>query len=279
MKNFVEKIGITALFALALFVFSIHQASADNAEVDCNDGDSLQEALDGAENGDTIEVSGVCNEAIVITKDRIQLIGLAGASINSPSGTAINVFGRQAVITGFSIPSAGSTGIGITKGGTATIENNTITNPARHGIRVAFSSNADIISNTVEDAGSFGIIISFNGAAKVINNTISRSTNAGILVDNASAADVDGNVIDGDIDPSPNITPSGVGLRVRNGGSVRLSGATGFRVANQFNNNNTGIQCNGHSSIQTREPQTFSNNTTDTNINLAECKLVGDPLP
>ncbi len=56
MLNFTAKIGVAAFFALALFTFSISQASADDMEVEWTDGDSIQATLDDAEDGDTINV-------------------------------------------------------------------------------------------------------------------------------------------------------------------------------------------------------------------------------
>ena len=64
MRKISVKIGVTAVFALALFALSISQASASVEEVECDDGDRIQEALDEAEDGDTIEVSGTCTEKI-----------------------------------------------------------------------------------------------------------------------------------------------------------------------------------------------------------------------
>src|SRR5688500_16358728 len=56
-------------------------AAPKTLEVNCGRGDSISGALDKADPGDIIRISGVCNEKVTIRTDRITLDGMGGAVI------------------------------------------------------------------------------------------------------------------------------------------------------------------------------------------------------
>ena len=66
--------------------------------VDCNNaGETIQSKVDEAQPGDTIEIAGMCNEAVVVSKDGITLDG-GGSAVIDGSGIdrwAVDVTGRQ----------------------------------------------------------------------------------------------------------------------------------------------------------------------------------------
>ena len=68
---------VFASVVLAGFVAAPVLAKADlqTDAVDCSDGDSIQEAVNSADDPTTIFVSGICNEDASITKDDITLSG------------------------------------------------------------------------------------------------------------------------------------------------------------------------------------------------------------
>lgn len=67
--------------------------------VDCSAGGSLQTTIDQAQPGDTIEISGTCEEAVVVNKDDITLDG-GGSAVIDGAGLdrwAVDLTGRQKV--------------------------------------------------------------------------------------------------------------------------------------------------------------------------------------
>ncbi len=289
MRKISVKIGVTAVFALALFALSISQASAQKfkdktegpvtLQVDCDAGQSIQAAVDGAGDGDTINVSGTCNERFTISKNRIKLIGLTGASIIGPdnSGDMIRVRGSNVLIDGFStltgdrrsilveragsafirnniILGSGSTGIGVKESSSARIENNTIENSGTHGVRVTESSFARVVGNLIKNSVRKGVIVTQSGSAGIFDNTITENQ-VGIVMNTGGAGSIDNNIItdnDGD------------GIAIRNGSAVRLQRSASVSNPNTFERNggttgsgDVGLRCLGFSSIQLSVAQIF----------------------
>jgi hypothetical protein len=91
---------VTAIF-LCIF-FSAQPASARTINVNCAGGRSIQTILNSilVFDGDTIRVTGNCNENIVIEKNRIRLEAVAGATLNGPNANnpTISVKGLNVVI-------------------------------------------------------------------------------------------------------------------------------------------------------------------------------------
>src|SRR5262245_61166151 len=67
--------------------------------LDCNVGGTIGQALDQARPGDIIQVTGTCNESVLIIKDGITLDGQGTTIVNSGSSTqsTITVDGAQRV--------------------------------------------------------------------------------------------------------------------------------------------------------------------------------------
>jgi len=89
-------------------------------KVDCQKGETIQNKIDGAKAGDVIEVSGTCNENLVIRKKMhdVTLDGQGTATIRGtdPLRSTIHVQGKQITIRGFAI-TGGSSGIIVNRGG------------------------------------------------------------------------------------------------------------------------------------------------------------------
>ena len=68
--------------------------------VDCTAGESIQSKMAQAQPGDTIEITGTCNEAVVVNKDGITLDGGGSAVIDAMDFDAptISINGYQNVI-------------------------------------------------------------------------------------------------------------------------------------------------------------------------------------
>ena len=167
---------------------------------------SLQDAINAALPGETIDVTGTCAESLLVRneKQRITLSGGGTATINGPNANspAVNVRGKGILIQGFII-TGGSDGIEVNRG-----------------------SNAVINSNVVQNTGGRGIAVDQLAFSVITNNTIQNNPEAGILVDESSTARIGFN-LDTETTASPNtIQSNGIGIAVMNNSSARIVGNT-----------------------------------------------------
>jgi parallel beta-helix repeat protein len=255
--------GLAALVG-CLMLYGLPSEAA-TVSVNCP-GQSLQATVDAAEPGDVIQVSGTCNENILITneKQRISIQGAAGGEVHGPSNSlpTINVRGKGILIQGLDI-TGGRSGIHVNRGSNAVIDDNEI-NSNESGIRVDQESFAVIINNNI-NGNTFGIlvdesstvrvgynldtdtsaspnVVTGNGTgiriqgssnAKIAGNRFSSNTGSGVVVLEQSYANIGGN----------NIGNNGVsGIDVRRNSSVDLANAVGGpSFLGTLNNSNAGI--------------------------------------
>jgi parallel beta-helix repeat protein len=243
-------------------------SSADD-EVDCSSS-TLQAAMNNAVAGQTISVTGTCNENVVIRNDsqRITLKGEGTATINgsNPNSPALIVRGKGIVIQGFTI-TGGSVGIDLNRGSNAFVDGNVIENASGHGIvvgpgafagvinnlirnnlgagivvnenssaRIGFSEDSDTAAagNAIQD-NAVGILVTNQSNARIVGNDISSNDGDGVLVIRRSSADISNNAING------NGTD---GIRVEDNSVVQLgqdSGSSIFELPNDTSTNNTGF--------------------------------------
>jgi parallel beta-helix repeat protein len=205
-----EHIKISGIRSLVVFVgFLLLLPSVGGTQaVDCDLGESLQAAIDGAGTEATITVSGTCNENVTIReeKDSITLDGQGIATINGPDPTDHTIFvrGRGITIRGITI-TGGRNGIFVSRGGTALIDTNTIQNTGNNGILLNQESSARIINNTIQNNPNAGIVVSENSSARIgflaaqdtvaSPNTIQNNSDQGIIVSRSSSARIVGNTI------------------------------------------------------------------------------------
>jgi nitrous oxidase accessory protein NosD len=124
--------GIVPRVALAAACLCLGPA-ADRAEASthfltCGREKTVEQALRAMRPGDTLLVTGTCDENVVLGQeiDRITLDGRGTATINGDSTTfAVTVRGRGITIRGFTI-TGGLQGIAVLDGGSAVIDGNTI---------------------------------------------------------------------------------------------------------------------------------------------------------
>jgi len=156
-----------------------------------------------------IEVSGTCNENLVIRKEMhdVTLDGQGTATIRGtdPLRSTIHVQGKQITIRGFAI-TGGSSGIIVNRGGRTLIDRNVIEGARGSGIRIVRNSSARIFNNTIRNNQGNGISIRDNSAARIgvfasggergfFPNTITQNGGKGIVVERASEALIAGNTI------------------------------------------------------------------------------------
>jgi parallel beta-helix repeat protein len=230
-----KRIGFALIITgvLATLVGPARVGSAQQQTVDCGSGGTIRGALGSLKPGDTLTVSGTCNESVTIGAElsRITLDGRGSARIQSPSPSqnTIAIQGREITIKGFTI-SGGNNGVIVQRGGTAVVDGNIIRDNARQGILLGPGSSASIINNTIEnnqwgvtvdDHSSarigwqvptrlglpntirnntdHGIFVLHNSIARIIGATISNNGGDGIRVERSSHADITDNSIDGNV--------------------------------------------------------------------------------
>jgi parallel beta-helix repeat protein len=247
---------------------SVGRAQSDKHTLTCGPQKTIGQAIKTLKPGDTLLVSGTCNENVDIAEEvhGITLDGQGTATINGDlSVNTITVTGRGITIRGFTI-TGGFQGIAVLDGGSALIDGNTIQYAAFNGITVFRNSTAQIINNTIQNNPSSGIqvqssssarigftgppsarvsapnTIQNNGApgiqilrgssAQIFTNTIQNNASHGVSVDRNAQAEIAANTITANL---------GDGIRgMRNAGVDLGTDATG--ATPQFEDDtNTGI--------------------------------------
>ena len=263
-------------FAILGLLLSVSTSESASDQLACGSGRTISEALQHLKPGDTLLVSGACNENLVIPEEVVNVIldGQGAATINArdPSDPTINVRGDGITIRNFVSIAGGETGILVTRGGAATIDRNIIHNAGNNGIVVNLNSSARIVNNTIQDNPQTGILITDSSSARIgflvtddtvpRPNLIQNNGENGIAVARSSHARIIGNMISGNgdngviinrvahADVSSNTIDSngGDGVFVFRNSGVNLGEDTGsgiFDSSNTTNVNNAGfgIRC------------------------------------
>jgi parallel beta-helix repeat protein len=267
-------------------------AQAATVKLTCSAKDTIGNAVKKLKPGDTLLVSGTCNENLEIPFEasRITLDGQGKATISGPDSSTptITIRGRGITIKGFSI-TGGREGIQVPGGGEALIDGNTIQGVGRFGIQVNRQSSAVIVNNTVrnntgngisiggssyvlvgirtgldkttspntiENNGGAGITVGRSSSARIVGNTIRNNKGHGVLITRASQADVSNSTIEGN---------AGNGIDLSQNSAVSLGVGTGtgiFDLANTTasNNGGVGIRCSKNSSVDGRTGTLNGNN-------------------
>jgi parallel beta-helix repeat protein len=156
--------------------------------------DSIQEAIDAATAGDTINVTaGTYNENVTINKSNLQLLG---AKAGIPAGPEANPAGRslpaeESIINGKIVEAKKASG--------STIDGFTILSAGQHGISPI---SGDVIKNNIIDGGlgntAKGGIWSVSGGGYLITNNNIRNYKYGMMFDGPATApqcEISGNYI------------------------------------------------------------------------------------
>ena len=279
-----RKTGINVFMALAgLFLLQPSAGQAATKTVNCDiPGKTIQSMIGKLKPGDTLQVisGSTCNENVSIPEnvERITLDGQGTATINAADNTraTVGIRGRNVTLTGFTI-TGGDNGVGITRGGTATITsctiqgslrdgigvsqgstvrvtNSTIQNNTNHGINAVKGSYArvgfltvegtetipgGVGPNTIQNNGASGVRVADSSSADVIDNTISNNTENGVFIDRVSHALVASNRINENGED---------GVTVGRNSGVDLGRATGTDLdelpnSTSVNNTDFGIRC------------------------------------
>lgn len=250
-------------------------AGAATVAVDCDAGGTIKAALASVKPGDTIQVSGTCNEQVSFTPEmvRITLDGQGKTTIRHPGKTApsphvVFIRGKDITVKGVMVTGGldgihlsgpasaeiehavvtkvGGRGIHIDKGSVARVLNSTVEGNGVVGIDVTGASYAYIglriprvpalSPNTIRDNNGPGINIERTSGAWIVGNTITGNKGSGIEVNRNAQADVMANVINGN---------GGDGITVSYGSGVNLKSEPRKEGPNETaqDNNGVGLRC------------------------------------
>ena len=259
-------------------------AEAATVTLACNAKNTIGNAVKKLKPGDTLSVTGTCNENLLIPEETVRVVldGQGTATIKGPDTSipTVIVNGRGITIKGFTI-TGGRDGIVLSRGGQAVIDRNTIQGTGRIGLQVNQSSFAVIVNNTIQNNptngisiggssyaiigiltgldktaslntiqnnGSNGISVQRSSNARITGNTIRNNKLNGVIVSRASQADITSSTIDG----------NGMsGIDVSQNSSVQLGADKGTGIFESPNtttdgNAQVGIKCTVNSSADGR---------------------------
>lgn len=284
-----HEVRVVAAALAALMLMSWSSVEAATILVNCGVGGSgVGTAIQSANPGDTVQVSGSCNEAVLIRneKQRVTVDGGGTASIDGGTGTAITVRGKGILIQNFTL--TGENGISVERGSNAVINNNTIQNATTRGIvvnqfalaiitnnlienngsdgigvfdtshaRIGFNGSSDAAAslNTIQNNGGRGILILRTSSARIYGNTISNNADDGVGVFRASHAELSSNTINGNGTAFQPGDLGGNGVSTAQNSSVQLGEDNPVDFTDQpntttVNNANFGIRCSSGANVR-----------------------------
>jgi hypothetical protein len=159
------------------------------ADVNCDAGQSLPEALQKVQPGDTLRVAGTCRGEVTIPVDEVTLIGINGAEITGSSGKepALTLVGRRNVVIKNMTVRHGYEGI-LVRGGTGIVlEAIRAVENAGDGFHIADASLVEVIDATASNNGLNGFMILNQAHVTFLGQTLStRNKDTGITIHKAA---------------------------------------------------------------------------------------------
>ena len=150
--------------------------------VNCDAAQTIGKALQQANPGDTIVVSGTCHERVFISTDRVTLDGQGGAVLDGGGGAPTELSGlvtidsaRGVTITGFTIQNGPGDGILALGAATVVVRNTTVQDNASMGVDVIDHSTAQLTDFTAR-RNLQGIDV-FNSSLVILRGNIIISDN------------------------------------------------------------------------------------------------------
>jgi parallel beta-helix repeat protein len=210
-------------------------AAPNVRSIDCP-RQSLGDAVAKADPGDTLRVTGICHERVVITTDRLTIDGQGTAVIDGGGGSggefsaAILIDGAQGItVRGFTVHNS-SNGILGQSNAAFKVQNTRIQDNAREGIFTLDASNAEISDCTINHNGHVGVRL-LNNSVAVFKGSVTANNNlAGMMATANSSVEVRG----GSLEASGN-TLGGIAL---DGSSFRIIEFTASLGSSVTANNN-----------------------------------------
>ena len=214
MRLLLRGLPVWVLVVLLALVTSLGSAGAqDAAGALVGPGESIQKAISAADPGDTIVVSGVHREDVVIRKNGISLRGLDAvieppARVGSPCGPSgicilgdvdfdtgkVNEYVKGVSISGFTVKNFRNEGIFAVGARDATFTDNRLINNGEYGAFALASTGTKIISNVARGSDEAGIYVgsSPHANAKVVGND-TYGNFLGVFIRDALGGTITGN--------------------------------------------------------------------------------------
>src|SRR5262245_45793027 len=254
----------------ALVVVAGTWFAAPNVQTVDSPKQSLGDAVAKADPGDTLRVTGICHERVVITTDRLIIDGQGTAVIDGGGSgggafsAAILIDGAQGVtVRGFTVHNSSNGILGRSNAGFK-VQHTRIQDNARQGIFALDASNAEINDCTITHNGGAGVLIYNNSVAVFMGSVTANNNLDGVDTSSNSSVEVrggsleaSGNLLNGiaietsnfsiknfDVSLGSSITANGNGANVilLAGGLFEVSGGPAANhVITAMNNSGSGI--------------------------------------
>ncbi|PON14656.1 hypothetical protein C2W62_27925 [Candidatus Entotheonella serta] len=220
---------------------SPHQAAAQSLiAVDCNDASqTLSDAIRFADPGDTIQVTGTCQETVTITTDRLTIDGQGSAIIDGggfPVGSAlagvININGASGVhLTGLTVQN-GPDGVLILRGASARLTDVTSRDNADEGLQVIENATATFSGTILSgNNGDDGIGV-FRTSSLTLDNdsvvSVFNNGDDGISVFSSVSVSMTNSTVS--LDNNGRLDPFGDGMQIIGMSSVSFFGTNTINV-------------------------------------------------
>ena len=259
------------IFVFALLVPFFPAASAATLKIDCDAGDTIGGSLGKVRPGDTLLVSGTCNENLIVQQEvsRLTLDGQGRATINGGAADkthTVIVRGKRIDFRGFTV-TGGRDGIHIA-GGSSNITHTVIRNVGLNGVFVDHNGFVRLMDNRIEGNRGNGVVLNENSVARIgFNilrdkahpNTIEGNALDGIFVQRSSTAWIAGAVIRGNkgngiaVDRHSQATLGGNAIDGNGGDAIAVIRASGVTLGNmdiRRDGPNTTRQKNGGAGVR-----------------------------
>ncbi len=245
---------------IAAIIFLI--GSAQSATMKVNPNDTIQEAIDSAQEGDLIEVqSGTYYENIDVSK-RIDLKGIGNPIVDSgKKGNGITLSANGIVLEGFTIVNARENGIKVLSNNN-TIKANIVSGNLLCGIEL-YNSNNNTLSNNLAKNNQFGIGLRNSLNNQLVGNIVNNNNDSGIILFESSNNLLSDNIVRENKDPKRSEDQPGHTVTY---GIFIDNSMNNYIKENKVEDNNVGI------SIRTYEPKSTSAGSINNNISLNTIK-------
>src|SRR5262245_23029605 len=187
------KVRHSAAYAAAALLLALNSPARGDAiktvSVDCDAGETIAKALAKGDERKPllIQISGTCNESILIDRSDVILAGNAGATISGtdPAVNVVNVTASRVTLDGITVTGGRSGIVGDGSSGLM-VRNTVVRNTGRTGINYAHGASGIVDAATAQNNPRDGIAIE-SASATVINSLVSQNGRFGIgIFDNGS---------------------------------------------------------------------------------------------
>ena len=242
-RKMIKAFIVLVILTLIVPGFAAAQNSKNPLSVNCDTGQSVQNALNRVNGPSTIVVTGTCNQNIVIRKDDVTLQG--GIYVGpDPNQDTISVQGaRRVSIKGATVGGARH-GVVALQGASLTIESSTIQANSQIGVVSVYGSSITVNLSTIQNNGLQGVVAADNSALILTNSTVTNNGSTGVVVVRSSSARIGVNLSSV---PGPNVIKNngGSGVYVGRSSHALIDGNT------IESNSSSGISVEGASATVT----------------------------